>query len=602
MPNQTEKHTRERIRSFYDPIEMPGGTAWKHVDVLKMISAYYTSQFLTGRFDSAGFRKYFYNVVKPPCDVASKFVELDVADINLISERPGDELKMWMMSRDLKQWMKEEEFGELLNDIARDYPKFGSVVIEKHQDGCSIVPLVNLRMETHVEKLDDSDFIYQIKSMTVRHLREQVQKGWDKDEVEKLIAQNPGKGHINIYQCLDYNKETTGKLWQRTFRGDIHNIADNAGGIKRTKESMINNENDYQPGTLLFQDETDETNLRELHWEKIPGRWLGLGFVEYLEDNQIRENELVNLKAKGLYYTSLHLFQTRDELIARNVLTEAQNGEILVSQSEIAPVATEERNLAPFTSEENRWGLNTDRKTFSFDIARGDNLPSQTPLGVARLSASMVTSYFDIKREAFGDFIKDLILRDILPSFKKQSTEEHLLKFSGSDKEMDRLRRLAVDAEIRRATWEHIQKNGTIPSPEDREFERQRVELLMKENKEMFVKLRRQFYSDVEQKADVIITGESIRSGNLIQTYVTAMQIIGTNPAILQNKSTRVAFFEMLKLSGVSPVTLELIEDSVVEQESRGLAQQPEDPGQAGSVARPVQSLAPEQVPTVSQV
>ena len=139
---------RENLQMFHQGVEMSGGYEFDQQATLKRIDLYYNGKFESGLHDSQGFRKFFYNITKPACDIATKFVDLDTKDIMLVSERAGDEYKIWVMQRDLKQWMKDNNVAKLLNDIAFDFPKYGHVVVKKAKAGdVSKVNIVNLRMD-----------------------------------------------------------------------------------------------------------------------------------------------------------------------------------------------------------------------------------------------------------------------------------------------------------------------------------------------------------------------------------------------------------------------------------------------------------------------
>lgn len=576
--------TRENIKAFHDPLEMPGGYSFSHVDTIKKIDAYYNGKFTTGARDSAGFTKYFYNIVKAPCDVAAKFIDLDTKDILLISERPDDERKIWFMQRDLKQWMKEQKIGKLLNTIGHDYPKYGTVVVKKVGNGkWAKVNIENLRMDTGADSLeDDSSFVYEAIRMTPRKIREM--KAWDEVEVGRLLASK--ESDYIVYECYDVNDD--GKKWTRSFRAGFLN-AKHGQTFQRTAESRINLGADYASGFTLFEEEVDELPYRELHWERVPGRWLGQGFVEYLFDNQVRMNELANTKAKGLHFTSLKVFQTRDDAVARNLLTEVENGDILKVTSEVTPVAMEERNLAHFSQEEQRWDRNSDQKTFSFDIARGDDLPSATPLGVAKLSAGMVASYFELKRENFGLFVKDVILDDVIPEFKRQNRDQHLLKFLGSDAEIQKLYDTVTEAQIQNAVVKFVLSHGTVPTPDDVAKEKQRISTEVKKKKDIFVDIPKAFYDEANYNIDVIVTGEQVDVGARMQSLQNLMTIVSSNPMILHDPSARSILFKLMELAGVSPVELGILEDKVTSNPP---------PAQPGAQPQAPQApMAPQQPP-----
>lgn len=574
---------RNNIQSFYRPVDMPGGYTFDHPETLRMIDLYYNSKFKTGQFDKKGFRKFFQNIVKPACDIATKFVDLDTKDIILIPEGPGHELKVWMMQRKLKQWLKDNHFGKLLNEIAEDYPKYGTVVLKKGKGKIRKVNLQNLRMDPSAKCLDES-FVYELIPMTKGEIMKM--KSWNQEKVQELFDRGDDQVFF-IYDCYD----PADGGWKHTVKGDLFAKKMKNGGINRSTESEINNGRDNYFGALeLFSEDLkeDEFVYRELHWEKLPGRWMGRGFVEYLEDNQIAINETENLERKGIHHKALQLWQTRDESIGgSNIFSDAENGDILRVESEITPVTKDNSDLAAFNNTRSNWLTNTERKTFTTDITTGANLPSRTPLGVANLQASLATSFFDLKRENFGMLVKDLVLEDIIPDFKNESYKEHVLTFTSSDEELDKLDGTIIDIYVNAAVADYAMKHGYYPSKLVREDLASRLSQQVKRNKYRYAKVPDGFYDNVEYILDVNITNEAIDNGTRSQVLQLAMQTVGTNPAMLQSPVAKAIFFQLLALGGISPVEIGLLNDSSQQQSSA-----PQDPNQtqqvAGSMARPV--------------
>lgn len=559
----------KNIDIFFSPILMPGDYRFDHVRTLKKIDLYYNSQYESGLYDSSGFKKLFYNIIKPAIDIAVKFIDLDTKDILLIPSKPETEKRVWLMQRDLKHWFKEQRFGSLLNEIAQDYPKYGSVVIKKSNKGLKKVNLHNLRMDPTATSLTESQFVYELIRISRGDIEEM---DWDLSKLDE------SKKEFFIYET--YEKE--GKDWIRRFYADPISYRETL----ESAESKLNFIYDVYPNVLLKEEEIKEDQFpyRELHWEKLPGRWLGQGFAEYLFENQVAENEAENLERKALYYKALQLWQTRDERVGRNVFTDLENGDILRVNSEITPIQKDNSDLAAFNVTRNRWSLNTERKTFSFDIARGEELPSRTPLGVAQLSAGMVASYFDLKRENFGLFLKELLIKDVIPEFKDKSRGEHILTILGSDKEIDKIDSAIAEVAVTKAALEFADQNGRLPSVDEREREKGRILREIKEQTNRYFKILKDFYEDVEHFVEIEITGEAIDTRVRNQTIMVAMQILGSNPAIMQNKALRTMFFWMLEQAGVSPLDLNLFEEE--------LQRVPALP-QGGSVALPVQPPAP---------
>lgn len=565
---------------------MPGGYSFNHVDTLKMIDLYYNSKYKTGMYDPLGQRKFFYNVVKPACDIATKFVDLDTKDIILSPEGADDEIPTWFMQKKLKRWLQEYDFGCLLNEIGFDYPKYGHVVIKEHKDGFKKVNLQNLRVDPTAECLDKSTFVYEVVSMSRGEISGMK---WDTKE---LFSRGDDQNFI-IYDCYEMDDNS----WKHTVYGDLFSKKDK-DGINRAVESEINNQDDFYGSLELFTETVDELPYYELVWEKVPGRWLGYGFVEYLEENQIAVNEAENLERAGLKFSSLHLFQTRDEDVAgSNILTNTQNGSIIKVNSEITKIAMEERNLAAFNNTRNNWSANTERKTFTTDITSGANLPSRTPLGVAQLQAAGSSSYFELKRENYGLFVKELLLDKVLPDFLKDTRKEHVLMFASSDQDIDNLDRMISKMMVDDAVVDYALKTGFFPSQQEKDALKERIMGDLKRQKNRYINIPKNYYADASYFVDVNITGENMDNGAKSQVIQLALQIVGTNPNILSNPVTKQMLFNLLSLGGISPVDLGLMNDAQPQQPQQGQDQMPQQV--AGSLAKP-SPMQPAQTPSTT--
>lgn len=564
---------RKVIQNYYEDVEMPG--LWSHnlPDTLKMIDLYYNSQYKTGRYDPQGFRKFFYNIVKPACDIATKFIDLDTGNIVLHPEMGGNELRIFLMQHRLKQWLKENNFGKSLNDWTQNWPIYGHIVVKKVKNKWVLVPLENLRVDPKAKLLNTMGCFGELYFMSKSELN--ALPGWNKTDLYAL-------GDEPEYLIYDFYEKTENG-WYRCVKGDLWSHKTD-GGVVRSVESELNRPNENWSGsTVLFTEEVKdlETKYRELKWEDVPGRWLGRGYVEYLEDNQVARNEVENLERKGLALSSLKLWQTRDDTIGgQNVLVNAQNGQILKVEDEIKPVPMEERNLAQYGETRQNWDQNTERKTFTSDITTGKNLPSRTPLGVANLQANLASSYFERKREELGLFIKDLLLSDIIPSFKKDTAKEHTLIFSSSDEDTEWLDNAITETMIGEKVVEYATETGWFPSKEQKELIRLQVKDKLKGQKNRYLKIPDNFWMNAKYYVDIDITGESMDTGVKASVLQLALQIIGTNPGVTENPATRSILFKILSMGGVNPSELNLVQPS-------GYGQNQPQGEVAGSLAAP---------------
>lgn len=571
---------RKAILSMYDDVDMPGGWKWNHMKTLQTIDLFSSSQYSTGAYDDQGYYKFFRDISTAPCDVASKFIDIDVQNFRFIP-RPGigdsvlsNELCVYHLSKDFKIYADENKFGALINQLGDDLPKYGSIFVKDVKGKAMRVSPHNLKFDPAANTLRESWFVAEPKLMRKNEIMRMAKK-WNKfDNFQEVLD----RGTSDMY-LIYFFYENQGDKWEFKVLADVFAWKNSDGSTLRSLESNINQRAENLPAICLHEDEVKDIPYYDHKWKHMDGRLLGYGYVEYLIPNQIATNEAENLERKGLYYSSLVLLQTRDQGTGgKNILTDAKNGDILVSESELLKVPLEERNLAAYNATQARWADNTVLKTFSSDIATGQNLPSRTPLGVANVQASMVTSFYEKKRENFGLFLKDSVLTEIvIPSFKEKSAKEHMLTIGSDEKDIEEYERFITKIYVDKAVTDYVYQHGFFPSKAQRLGVEDRVLRQLKAQKYKNIKIMDYYYDNAMYKMEIDVTGESVDTGVRSQIMQTAMQILGANPAILQNATTRAIFFRFLGLGGVNPGELGI--------DTANIDMTPVAPG--GSVASP---------------
>jgi len=516
-------------------------------DLLELIELYLNSQFKTGNRDSEGLKKHFYNISNFRCAVGSKATDIDTKDIKLIAEEGQSYYPAWFLGKGLRMWMKEKKFGQLINKIIYTLPKYGTVVIKTIQGEPILVRLANLFEDPTADSLEESGFVIERHLYTPQELRK---RNWE--NIEEVIADwRKKQGKISKKK-----EDRFIEIWERC--GEAKNEWLKEGEEEGYSNALfvVYHKAGKGQGLVLHKTEISELPYREVHWEKVPGRWLGKGVMEIMFENQIRMNELVNLKAQGLRWSSLHIFQSRDEMVNRNLLVDTVNGEVLRVRSEITPVAVEERNLAAYSQDETRWDMNSDQKTFSYDVVRGQRAPAGTPLGSSVLQTQMATGYFKMKQEDIGMFLRNLLLDVIIPAFKKKNKGEHILNFMGDEAEIEKLDGLIVGVRTERKILDFLAKKRTIPSARFVSLIRSIEEERLNKTDQRYIKIPKGFYDNIKYKVDIVITGEQRDLSAKIATLQTVLTIIGSNPTILQDPRTRKVFNKILDYAGVSPLEM----------------------------------------------
>lgn len=520
------------------------GLFFNQQDTIEKIHFYYNSKFTTGDIDEEGDKKYFYNIVKNPCKVFSKSVDFDTKNIRLLTTGGGDPTKTWFMERDLKFWMRDKQFGKILNRLFKELPIFGSVVLKIVNGMPEFVDLRNFVVEQSADTLDNSNYLVEIHYFTPASFRKVGQDmGWDEAKIKEAIElfhQMKGASHIKVYER--YGEIKVGEDWKykRIFIADVGNDEyDNRGNLVASR-----------PGVLLKDDNFQGNPYWEFHAEKMPGRWLGIGVVESLFEPQIRQNELANIQAKTTYWAGLRLFQTRDAAINRNLFTDSRNGEVINSDSEITQIDMSDRNLSFFNEEYRKWLNNRDELTFSYDVVQGERLPAGTPLGSARLAIGQTLSYFEQIQEDIAMDVKEMLYRVIIPQFDKERTQEHTLRLVGDDLDtyIEMVKNDLTTKEIIRLIY-----RGKFPTNQDKKAIEVAIQESIKQNKEKILDVPKDYYKNLKYDVDIDITGESVDTRVRSATKFAILQAITADPTALSNPVKRKFLYSMAEDGGINP-------------------------------------------------
>jgi len=571
---------RKEIEDFKSQnIQIVEGFYFNQRATIEQIYLYYNSKFETGDIDDEGMRKYFFNIVRNPCKVTTKAIDFDTKHIKIQTAAGGEPLRTWFFERDLKFWMKDQNFGKTLNRIFAELPIFGSVVLKVVNGKPYFVDLRNFIVTQDADTLSGSDIIIETHYYTPMEFRRVGKEmGWDniEDAIERYRFMD--KPYITVYERYG-EVGTTDEKGNKTYSYKRLIMAD--VGVDR-KDSKTGDTVPYS-GVTLSEVEVDTHPYWEFHLEKIPGRWLGVGIVEILVDAQIRENEIANLQAKSSLWTALRIWQTRDEGVNRNLFTDMLNGEILNVESEITQVDMADRNLAMYNQETDKWLKNRDELTFSYDVIRGERLPAGTPLGSARLAAAMTGSHFDQVRENVALEIKEFLYKVIIPKFLKENSKEHYLRLVGED--LDKYNDLLIIDKAKKGLIRFVATKKKIPSKEQYEVMKAAIEERVKQGTEKLVSIVKDAYKDIKYKIDIIITGEQKDTMAMTQVYFAALQAITADPTLLTDPRKKKIFYKALENSGVNPLDLE------PEVEARGMERliqrMPLPRGAGGGVSRP---------------
>jgi len=525
-------------------------------DVYNLIDMYSVSRFRDGSTDSLGYKKVFYNIVNFPTEVAAKMLDLDTKHIYLTAEEGTSYWPSWLMEKELKFWMKDRYFGRQLNEYSLKWPKYGDLWVKKVGDDVKWVPPQNM--------------IYRVDAVDYRTIPLIEKHEYGPDEL-RIVGKKAG--WENIEEAINKSDDDTITVYECWFPEDYLEEGSNYFVIPKDLK-------------VVLADDKRDIPYKKLAWEELPGRLAGRGRIEQLFEDQIYLNRIANYKSEGYHWTSKHIYQTRDTNIDKNLMTQVDNGEILIVNSEINPIVNEERNLSAYNSDELRWEENAMRRSFAREPITGGRAPAGTPLGSTILQTQMAIGFYKQKKEDLGNFIKEILWDWVLPLFKNQKREEHkiLMKnlLSDEDEGSEKFFNLKLNGIMNqlRATSKYL-------TPDQWKI-RRGIQAELLKGKDMTIP--RGLYDNLKYKMNIMITGEQIDVAARQQSLNTLMVMLAQNPAILQDKRIRKIIYKSMDMAGINPKEL-------FDEETPGLQQAAGELRPGGSIAAPPAPATPGLVP-----
>lgn len=572
MEDDVLKQINQEINDFrHKQVQIVPGLSFNQWDTIQRIFFYYNSKFSRGNggmdpVDDDGDRIFFYNIVKNPCKVFSKAIDFDTKNIRLLTVEGGDPLKTWFMERDLKFWMRDKQFGHILNRTFKELPIYGTVVLKIVNGQPYFVDLRNFIVEQSADDLDSTNYITEVHNLSIGQFRRVGKEmKWGEDKIEKTIREfrkMKDVSHILLYERYgDVGKlqddGTMKYTYKRVFWADVGvDLYDQRGELEAEHK-----------GVELASEEWKGHPYWEFHAEKMAGRWLGIGVVESLFEPQIRENQLANLQAKASQWMALHVFQTPDNAFNRNLATDVRNGEVLNPDSPLTEVVITDRNLDHFNAEHTKWLTNRDELTFSYDVIQGERLPAGTPLGSAQIAQAQTLSYFEQIQEDVAMDFKEMLYTDIIPKFQSQNSAEHTLRLVGQDLDqyIQMIKGQKVMEEMVRQAINSLGGQTPFPTSEERDLAETAITEAFKQSKEVLLPIPKDFYKNLKYDVDIDITGESVDTRVRAATKFAVLQAITADPTMTTDPVKRKILFSYMEDGGLNPNDLFEAESKTVE-------------------------------------
>lgn len=504
LNSELDDFFNKKIRVNSSAHKKESGYEFSQWDTINTISYVGASKFLKGDRDSEEQEKIYLNSSVFRADVASKQIDIDVKDIQFIATTEQAEPGVVLARARFRQWARETGLSEDLNKMVEDLPHWGTLVARKKTDDYELVPLTMLRNEQDADSLNSASYVIIEHPMKVWEMAEMPD--WDLSQMDYKWDED----------CVVY--ERFGRVPETYLRpdGDETKAVDTVSFLVKDKKSKKKD-----AGIVLFIEEISERPFSEIHWKKLQGRWMGVGEIENNFDNQKARNAVFNMRMRSLLWNAKNIFQSTDEGVAKNLVKEVKDGQVLTisANGEITKVNMQNNALADYNAADTTLEGNSDQKSFTYEVATGEGMKANTPFRLGVLLSNSVNSHFGLKQEKLGLFVKDLVWEYVIDKFEDANSDEHFMKAIQGEDVYEELIDIITSTKVVEFVKKML-KSGKIPTQEDVEQYKQ----LIKEVKSFSINVIKDYYKNLEYKIDIVITGESFDIAKKMETLTALYQ------------------------------------------------------------------------------
>lgn len=559
---------------------------------IETTEAYLNSKHISGDKDYLGREKPFKNIVIAARNIWYRGTDIDRKHIVVRPTKERDQVKSFLATIMLQQWMKKSGFGKFLNDWGLTLATHGSAVVEFiEKDGelnCSVLDWNNII----VDPVDFENNI-QIKRIWYTPAQLQKNKAYDQGLVDKLLES------LQTRKTLGGQKKDNKSEYIEVF--EVHGelplwYLTGKDSDKETYQQQLH--------VVSFQnkkdsgDELDEYTLYKgkerkpwmlTHLLKKDGQTYSGGAVKNLFEAQWMVNHSEKMIKDQLDLASKIVFQTSDGTFAgQNAIMNIENGDILTHKvNEPLTMLNNKPDIGAMQSFQSGWqGIATQINGIS-EAMMGENPPAGSAWRQTQALLQESHSLFELMTETKGLYIIDMMTEYVIPFFKKQLDNSDEIAAVLEDHQIKEIDERYVPNEAMRRVNE--KKKETILSGQvyDPGLEAVDMQSAMDEIKgnlrgnQRFIKPSdiesvtwKEIFKDLEWDLDVDVTGEAKDVQGAMATLTTVLQTLVGNPAAIQDPNIKLVFGKILNLAGgISPLEIVGAQNSLPMQQMSPMPQ-----------------------------
>jgi hypothetical protein len=538
--------------------------------------AYINSKHISGEQDYMGREKPFFNIVVSARNIWYRATDIDRKNITVRATKESDEIKAFLASIKLQEWMKKASFGKFLNDWGLCLSTHGSAILKFIEAEGKLSCMV---MDWNNMLVDPVDFDNNIKIEKLWFTPAQLKKhtGYNKELVKKLLdnlttrktvestKKDNKSGYIAVYEVhgeLPLYLLTAKESDKEVYTQQMHVI---------TFQEKKDKGNDFDDYTLFKGREAKDPYMLT-HLIKKEGQTYVGGAVKNLFEAQWMVNHTEKTIKDQLDLASKLLFQTADGSFAgHNVLSNIENGDILIHKDgQPLTQLNNKPDIAAMQAFKADWQNVANQINNISESMQGQNPPSGSAWRQTEALLQESHSLFELMTENKGLYIIDMMTRYIIPYFKKQLKnsdeisailEDHQIKQFDSryipSEALRRVNRLKKDTVLSGKIYDPVMEGMDVTAATNA------IKSELTGN-QRFIKPSdipsvtwQDIFKDLEWDLDIDVTGEAKDVQGALATLSTVLQTIASNPAVLQDPNAKLVFNKILMMSGgISPIEL----------------------------------------------
>lgn len=551
-------------------------------DNVDKIEAYLNSVHISGKTDSLGREKPFFNIVTAAVNAWYRATDIDRANIRIKGTKSSSHITSKLADVKSKEWMRKSGFGTWLNKWGRTLAQYGSAVskfVEKNGElTATVVPWNKLIC-------DSMDFynnpVIEKHYYTPAQLRKN--KILDQDEVEKLIEHSLVSRETSGGQKTDNNAEYIevyeihGEFEKEYLTGKEEDSDTYVQQVHICSFYQGEQEGEYVDFALYKGEENNPYHIAHLIEED--GRVMAIGAVEHLFEAQWMVNHNEKAIKDQLELASKLIFQTSDPAYQGKNTHHLDTGSILYHEvnQPLTQLANNSHDISALMSDKQAWVANGNEQTSAPDALKGNTMPSGTAARQVEALQQEAHSLFELMTENKGLALEEIWREFVIPHIKsKLNTKDEIvavlddvgvreidamyLPAKAAKIEADRIKK-----EMFRLAEAPITDNNTpFPSPANIGETQQALLSEMKslgntryfKTSEMSDKTWKEIFDGFEWDVEIEVTNEQ---SDKLSTLTTLSTVLSSLASMGDVKNARLVLSKIMEETGViSP--MELIE------------------------------------------